>query len=260
MKMKKHWFLTLAMASAAVVAVSAIAVPVGKHGTDILHFFVRKAMTNEGVESGALGSVDAKQNQQGHANNQRLQIKVSGLTTNASYQLFAVLDEDTNFVQVADFSTDSSGKAVLDYNQKNNGKGLGKKKIALPAALDPLAEIRQLGVFNSSTQAVLTADLTAPDKLQYLIKRDLSTNNVNATLRIKATTQQTQFRLMASGLNATNDYLLVLNGEVAETNSTDDNGRLAISSLLQNPADILDLRSVALWDSVSNVVLTTELP
>jgi hypothetical protein len=30
--------------------------------------------------------------------------------------------------------------------------------------------------------------------------------------------------------------------------------------LLQNPVDILDLHTVALEDSVSNVVLSTELP
>jgi hypothetical protein len=45
-----------------------------------------------------------------------------------------------------------------------------------------------------------------------------------------------------------------------QTNSTDASGKLSVSSLLQNPVDILDLHTVALWDSVSNVVLSTELP
>jgi hypothetical protein len=260
MNIKKQWIPSVMVVCAAVVAVSTFAKPAKKHGTDILHFFVGKTMTNEGVESGAAGSVDAKQNEQGNANNERLLVKVTGLTTNTAYQLFAVLDDDTNnYVQVADFNTDASGKASLDYNHNGNGKALGNKT-ALPQALDPLAGIRSLAVFNTSTQAVLTADLTAPDKLQYLIKRDLSTNNVEATLRIKATTQQTQFRLMVSGLNPTNDYLLVLNGGIVQTNGTDDKGRLVISSLVQNPVDILDLRNVALWDSVSNLVLTTDLP
>jgi len=96
--------------------------------------------------------------------------------------------------------------------------------------------------------------------LQYLIKRDLSTDTIEASLRIKATTSQTQFRLVASGLTPTTDYLLALNGGVVQTNTTDAKGSLAIKSLLENPGDILDIRSVALWDSASNVVLNTTLP
>jgi hypothetical protein len=221
-------------------------------------------MTNEGVESGAAGSVNAKQNQQGHANNERLDISISGLTSNTNYQLLAMLGDDTNLTQIADVATDANGAAALHYVKVGNGNGnaggLGHGKSPLPGALDPLSNIRELTILNTSTQAVLTADLTAPDKLQYLIKRDLSTGNVDAQLRIKATTSQTQFRLTASGLNPTNDYLLVLNGSIAETDTTDAGGNLKISSLLQNPGDILDLHTIALWDSVSNVVLSTTLP
>jgi hypothetical protein len=237
---------------------------IGAGGTDILHFFVHTAMTNEGTESNATGVVDVKQNKQGNANNQRLDIAVTGLTTNATYQLLALLGDDTNLTFVVDFTTDSNGAGAAHFTQANNGHGktnkLGKGKSPLPAILDPLSNIRELTLFNAATQAVLTADLTAPDKLQYLIKRNLSTNGIIAQLRIKATTSQTQFRLKASGLNPTNDYFLVLNGGISQTNTTDSAGRLSITSLLANPGDILDLHSVALWDSVSNVVLSTELP
>jgi hypothetical protein len=231
-------------------------------GTDILHLFVHKTMTNEGIESGAAGVVDVKQTRQGNANNQRLDVSVTGLTTNTTYQLLALLDDDTNATFVVDLTTDSHGAGALHFTQANNGKsgGLGKGKSPLPDLLDPVSNIRELTVVDGATQAVLTADLTAPDKLQYLIKRNLSTNGVSAQLRIKATTTQTQFRLTASGLNPTNDYFLVLNDGIVQTNSTDASGKLSVSSLLQNPVDILDLHTVALWDSVSNVVLSTELP
>jgi hypothetical protein len=249
---------------AAAVALTALsAQPQGgsqKNGTDILHFFVRKKMADTAVESGASGRVEANQNQQGNANNQRLDILVKGLQTNTTYQLLALLDEDTNLTQVTEFATDAKGGAALQYRKVGNGKGLGKGKSLLPDVLNPLHEIRELAVFNSSTQAVLTADLTAPDKLQYLVKRDLSTDSVDAQLRIKATTRQTQFRLVAAGLNPTNDYLLVLNGYIEQTNSTDAKGKLNITSRLQNPLDILDLRTLAFWDSRSNVVLSTQLP
>jgi hypothetical protein len=146
------------------------------------------------------------------------------------------------------------------YQQNGNGKGPGKGKLALPAELNPLSDVRELAVFNSGAEKVLEADLTSPDQLQYLVKRDISTNGVKADLRIKATTSQTQFRLIASGLNATNSYLLALNEEVVQENVTDENGKLVITSLPTNTVDVLDIRSVALWDSSSNVVLSTELP
>lgn len=234
-------------------------------GTDILHLFVHKAMTNDGIEAGATGAVDVRQNRQGNANNQRLDVSVTGLTTNTTYQLLALLDDDTNSTFVVDLTTDSHGVGALHFAQANNGKsgksgGKGKGTSPLPDLLDPVSNIRELTVVDVATQAVLTADLTAPDKLQYLIKRDLSTNGISAQLRIKATTTQTQFRLTALGLNPTNDYFLVLNDGIVQTNSTDAGGKLTISSLLQNPVDILDLHTVALEDSVSNVVLSTELP
>ena len=237
-----------------------------RHGTDILHFFVRKTMTNDGALTNATGRVQANQNQQGNANNQRLDIVLKNLDPAGTYQLLAVLDDDTNYTQVSEFQPDAQGNASLNYRKvgsskgKGKGKGLGKGKNALPAALDPISDIRQLAISLYSTQAVLHADLTAPDKLQYLVKRNLSTNDIDATLRIKATVNQTQFRLIAAGLNPTNDYLLALNGNVVQTESTDEKGALAIDSLLTNPGDILDLHSIGLWDSSSNVVLSTTLP
>ena len=231
-----------------------------KRGTDILHYFARKAMSNEGVVADAAGSIYARQNKQGNANNQNLDITVKGLDVTATYQLWALLDEDTNLTKVAEFSTDASGRAALYYRQRGNGQGLGRGKSPLPDVLNPVSLVRALGIFNSSTQAVLTADMTAPDKLQYLIKRDLSTTAVSASLRIKSNLRQTQFKLLTAGLTPANDYLLVLNGGVVETYTADDKGRLVIDSPLEIPTEILDLRSVALWDSASNVVLSTTLP
>jgi len=242
-------------------AATLVADPFGvpqQHGTDILHFFARKAMSNEGVVSGATGSVYARQNKQGNANNQNLDITVKGLDSNTNYQLLALIDADTNLTQVAEFNTDSKGGAALRYRRLGNGLGHGK--LPLPDLLDPVSLVRALAIFNSSTQAVLTADLTAPDKLQYLIKRNLSANAVSASLRIKSNLSQTQFKLLASGLSPANGYLLVLNGGVVETHTADSKGRLVIDSPLAIPTEILDLRSVALWDSVSNVVLSTTLP
>ena len=265
--MKK--IIPLVIAAVAVSCFTAFAPPppqASGHGTDILHFFIRKAMANEGVEPAATGRVEVKQNRQGKANNQTLTIAVRGLDTNATYQVLALIDDDagTNLTHVADFAPDAKGKAALQYVKKGNGNGngggLGRGKSPLPGALDPVSLIRSITIFNASTQAVLTADITDPDKLQYLVKRNLGSGDVSAQLRIKATTAQTQFRLMSAGLAPSQDYLLVLNGEIAETNTSNDAGKLDIRSLASNPLAILDLRSVALWDTASNVVVSTELP
>ncbi len=249
------------------------------HGTDILHLFLHSSLTNTGVEPSAAGTVQLSQNEQGNANNQRLNVSVSGLETNNTYLLFAMLDDDTNFTFISDFNTDDGGNASLQYvnigsangngnghgNGHGHGLGLGHGHghgpgLLSSSLLNPLSDIRQIGIFNGSTQAVLTADMTAPDDFQYLVKRNISGNGVDADLRIKATASQTQFRLNASGLNPTNDYFLVLSGSIVQTNSTDANGNLAINSLLTNPADILQVHTLALWDSASNSVVSTELP
>ena len=223
-------------------------------------FFVRKDMSNPGVETNASGIIRARQNEQGKANNQTLEILAKGLDTNTSYQLMALVGDETNLTLVTNFNTDVRGRLAVEYRDLGNGQGIGHGRLPLPAVLDPVSQVRELSIFNGATQAVLTADLTVPDRLEYLVKRDLSSNSVDASLRIQANTHVTQFRLTASGLNPTNDYLLVLNGGVVQTNSTDKKGRLVIKSLLENPTDILQVRSLALWDSASNVVLSTSLP
>jgi hypothetical protein len=235
-----------------------------RHGTDILHLFSRTTMTTEGAATNASGRVELAQNKQGKANNQNLAILLRNLETNATYQLLTRVG-DTNFTQVSEFQADAAGRASLIYRKvgssQGHGKGLGRGKSALPAALDPVSQIRELAISLNSTQTVLRADLTAPDKLAYLIKRDLgTTNGVDASLRIFATVQRTQFRLAAFGLTPEADYLLALNGGIVQTNSADAKGRLLINSLVESPVDILDLHSVALWDGASNVVVQTTLP
>ncbi len=180
-------------------------------------------MTNEGVLTNAAGQVALAQNEQGKADHQSLNVSLRGLETNTTYQLLVVVGSDTNFTVVTNFDTDAGGRATLSYGNKGNGHGKsGHSKSSLPDALNPVADIHDIGIFDSSTQAVLTADLTMPDRLQYLIKRDLSnTNGVDAELLIKATTSQTRFRLTASGLNRANDYFLVFNGGIVQTNTGD---------------------------------------
>src|SRR5439155_7862059 len=67
-----------------------------KGGTSILHFMVRATMSGTDADADATGSIRAKQNQQGNANHQCLQIVVAGLDSNATYSLLAATTVNTD--------------------------------------------------------------------------------------------------------------------------------------------------------------------
>jgi hypothetical protein len=126
--------------------------------------------------------------------------------------------------------------------------------------LEPVGHIHQLFVLdNTGTNVVLTADFTTASSFQYLVKRNISSDSVNAELRIIANPGKAQVRLSASGL-AAGDYTLLLNDTAAETQTADDHGRVDIRTELANPADILSVSSVSLIDAGTNVVVSTTLP
>jgi hypothetical protein len=229
------------------------------------------------VEPDAAGSVDLKQNKQGKANIQRLTLTLKGLTPDTTYTLHALIGDSIEFTPVAEFATESNGSTTLRYeaksvgnkngvgngNSNGNGKGKGKgkgKKAPLPAGTDPVSSMTGLAVLDSTGQSVLTADLTAPDHLQYLVKRSLVGDGVSAMLHIKATGSKTSLHLSASGLVPSSDYSLVLNGGIAETHTSDAKGKLSIKTSLQDAMDVLHLQTVELWDAANTPVIGTTLP
>jgi len=240
----------------ALAAITMLAHPTEGRGTDILHFSTRTGMTNEGIPTEASGRVNGNLKSQGNAHHQNLDITARGLDKNHNYKIFVLIGNDHDLTQVGEFTSDAHGRGLVRFRDQ----GDGRKILPLFGVLDPVTDIRSLSIFNSNRQAVLTADLASPDKLQYLVKRDLSTPSVGATLRIQSNGNKTQFKLTAAGLSPTTDYRLFLNGGVVQTNATDANGRLRIDSLLETPSDILDLRSLSLRDSVNNVLIRTTLP
>jgi hypothetical protein len=255
--------LTVAVVS---LTVSTLLAENSKGGTGILHFFVRKTMSNPGLVPDATGRIDAKLVRQGKANNQMLNIYVARLSANTPYQLQALVGDDTNFVQIAEFTTSDAGAAALHYRAmgKNGNSGLGHGKTLLPGGLNPISNIREIAITDTNLQAVLSADLTSPDKLQYLVKRTMTNDGVDTdaagSLRIKGTTESTQFRLLASGLETNATYSLVINGNVDESAVANASGKLNFTTLLVNPIDILDVHTLSISDSASNSVLSTHLP
>jgi hypothetical protein len=259
-------------AALAITTLTASSAPGPNHGTDIIHFSIQTTMTNEGIVTNASGKAAINWNKQGNANHQALRVNVNGLDADTSYQLEALLDDATNLTSAITFTTDADGKAAINLEDKghnNNGHGHGHAyghnkhgnlKDTLPAELEPVGQIQQLFVVdNTGTNVILTADFTTASSFQYLVKRNISSDTVNAELWIKAKADKAQIRLLASGV-AAGDYTLLLNDTAAQTQTADDHGRVDIRAELANPADILSVSSVSLIDAGTNVVVSTTLP
>ena len=257
-------------------ALTASSGPGPNHGTDIIHLSIQTQMENGGIVTNASGRARIDWHKQGNANHQSLQVSVQGLDADTSYELDALLNGGTNLTTGISFTTDAEGNASVNLEDKghnNNGHGHGHghghayghnkpghTRDSLPAALEPVGQISELFVLDSTgTNVILTADFATATSFQYLVKRNISSDTVNAELWIKANTDKAQFRLLASGL-AAGDYTLLLNDAAAVTQSADEHGRVDIRTSLANPADILSVSSVSLIDAGTNVVVSTSLP
>jgi hypothetical protein len=231
----------------------ALADPGGGNGTEVLHLTVRAELEPTGVAPDAAGEAAASLRQSGNADIQRLSLEVDGLAPDTSYNLFALLRGAMAPVEVLAFETDADGAASLKL-----------MKGGLPAELDPITDVLALEVRDEVDQIVLDADLTSPDFLQYLVKRALDDEGVDAdakgSLFLKAGPGQTRFRLAASGLEPGADYALVLDGAELATLTADERGRLSTRELPAGAPDWLALESVELRDGADLTVLSTELP
>jgi hypothetical protein len=231
-------------------------------GTDVLHLTLQKTMTNEGLETNAAGTVILNQNAQGKANKQSLTAQATGLTPTNNYSLLAQL-ADLSIVDAADFTTDEAGNATLAYG--------GKTGNPLPAPLDPLRNVRAFAIativtnlLSVDTNIVLSADLSSSESFKYLVKRTVSTNGVTAKISLKASETKAQFKIAVTGLAPDTDYLFAVNDEVADNFTSDSKGRASKSASSQDgnldPAEILSVHSIGVWDSFSNVVFRATLP
>jgi hypothetical protein len=239
-------------------------------GTDILHYFVRDSFTNAGLLTNATASVDFKKQVQGRADHEDFTLTVAKLQPTNTYTLWSLMHGETNYVPVASFTTGTNGSGALRY--KNHvggaGKGMGrghayghgKQNKELPAGLTALTDLTALAIADANTNIVLAADLVSPDRLHYLVKRKLERAPLGALLQVQGTTNRTHFRLTVLNLLPTTAYWLALNDTVVQTNTADARGRLMINTLVAPPKSPLDLQSVKLLDSNTNVLLSTELP
>jgi len=236
----------------------------GPNGTTILHFTFNSVMTNSSVDPEAKGTIAGNLNHQGNANYRMLKIALTKLTPNSTYQLAALLGDDTNTTRVAEFTTTKKGAYAVTY-VKRGWSGTGG--IPFPDVLNQFCNVRELSIINANRQTVLRADLTDPDKLHYTVNCFMANPGfipkAVGSLRIDSTKNSvksnTQFRLTASGLTAQTDFQLAINGTPVQTNTSDRVGRLTLTALPVGSKDVLAIHLLTLTDrSGSNVVLTTD--
>lgn len=261
--MKKRTSLLVACVLSALTGTSPAASSSTLHGTSVLHYMTRNSLTATEAGSNVTGSVRLQWNEQGHSALQKFDLQAAGLKANTSYALSATVGEDTNHVSVADVMTDAKGRIKLSYMKKGQGKGNSHK--VMPAALDPLTDLRAVSLQDLAlTQAVAFAWIDQASRYQYLVKRNLTPADSQASpagsISIKAPPQRVQFILLADGLTPTNTYLLSLNSNIVESVTTDNGGRLRITTWSTNAPPVLELRNLALLDAGSNTVLSTILP
>ena len=255
----KHTPLLLILST---VAVASGLAQGNKFGTDVFHYTATENLSPQAPED-ATGKVTLSRKEQGKAAHQTLDISVKQLDTSASYLLFGCFSpqdpsEKTNWNYAGTLTTDAKGALKVSY--RSQGQGQGKGAQSLPAALSPVNNLNALFITDLRTNAVLSANLTGPDKMQYLLKKDLSTGSVDALLRLKSTSQKGTFRLQATGLDPAHRYDLALNGTVVESADPDAKGRLSLDWALVNPLEVIGLRSITLSYWTTNIVLQSTLP
>lgn len=253
-----HKTITTVLAVAAVCATTHT-VFAKKGGTSILHLTVTSTLTGDG----ASGSVSADHKLQGGAEKQSLTIKATGLAPETTYALLASTTDDTNLTQAAEVTTDANGDLSVAYAKKGQGKGAPKGG-PIPALLDPVSDLRAIEISLGGTQTVLSADMTAPSSIQYLVKRALDNDSAEptaaASLRMKSNGISNQLRIRASGLTSNATYHLALNEVLGDALTADANGNLSITELPGGAPDVLDITHLAIVDGGTNSVLSTELP
>jgi len=237
-----------------------------KPGKGILHYFAQDHMENAGVVAEASGRVTIHENGKSKGKAQDIHIDAHHLEANATYDITSGAGQDTNgtssgTVSVGEITTDRNGNAVVDLRDKGSGKApAGKGKLPLPSELQPVHAIQQINIQDMNGAVVLSADLTTPDKFEYFVKTDMSGGSVKGSLDLKANVHKGQLKVSASGLEASSDYSLSLNGTPVTTKTTDGKGKLKIGWELDNPADALSLQTVDLLDSTGTAVASATLP
>jgi len=182
---------------------------------------------------------------------------LKGLTPNDPYSVTVTTVSNSNPTDIDDFNADSKGNAKLSFS--NSGKG---KTIPFPDGVLPLTGITEVDIINSNDVPVLSATSDQATSVKYMVKKamdDVSSTGASGSVTLSASTKSAKFGLTASGLTASTDYVLVVDGNVVSTNTATAKGTLKINES-PTPSDVLSASSISLDDTTLTPVLTTTVP
>ncbi len=254
------WRLTLGLAVA--VMLSPCAMIAGSNGTSVMHLITQTDLSPTGVDSNARGKINVTMTRQGETSNQEVKISVVNLDPNTTYGLIARIGNTTVATGVTQFTTDRKGAFSITYMENLQGKS-GLHAVLLPVVLNPMCNVRELSIINSSLSVVLRGLLTNPNRGNYLVDQPLYNPGflpgANGTLSIQAGPRNTTFLMRASGLAPRTVYGLAINGSVIDAVASDKSGALLVRRLPLWVPDVLDIHMVALTaGNGSNVVLSAD--
>jgi len=222
-----------------------------------ISYSFKVATTNSGVEPNALGTVSGSLMRRGATDNQGLKITVSKLNTNTTYHLVAFLDGSAAATNVADFTTDRRGGSSITYANSTHPGGQ-----PLPAAVDPITNLRELDIVNTNGTTVMQADMTDPISFSYSVKRAMVNTGfltgAGGVLQLRGSSRATTASVTATGLTQLASFQLLVNGSNATTKSSNRRGNLALAGPKAGLPLALDIRTVALADGTgTNIILIT---
>jgi hypothetical protein len=256
--------LRIQLVALCLLATPALAAPpfAGKGGTDILHLSLRTDFA-PAADPDATGELSAKLRQQGRADVQKLQLEVSNLEPDTTHHLFLQLRDVVDPVDVTIFDTDQNGEASLKLMHLGHNAASAKK---FPAGLDPLSDVLAMEIRNDADAVLMDADLTDPDRLQYLVKRRLTNTGVDedaaGSLFMKESPKKVRFRLRAGNLDPNAGYTLAIAAGPTETLvpvTTDADGELDLKELPDGAPTPFEMTGLELRLG-TDVVLSTTLP
>ncbi|HWD90761.1 MAG TPA: hypothetical protein VG938_00280 [Verrucomicrobiae bacterium] len=225
--------------------------------TESVHFSAKVAFTNNGVEPGASGSVQATETMQGSVDKETMSVVVKGLTPNDPYVVTVTTVSNSNPVLLDEFNADGKGGAKLSFS--NSGKA---KTIGFVDGVLPLTGLAEVDIVNTNDVAVLSATRDGTSSLKYMVKKpmdDVSGTGASGTVTLSASTKKGSFNLTAAGLTGGVDYVVVVDGNNVATNTASAKGTLKISAS-PSPSNVLDASTITLDDATFTPVLTTAVP
>ena len=238
----------------AALYVAALVAPVNAAGPVQLRYTVDAAMTGTGLDTDAVGRVQAlvKQNR---SERQRLRVTASNLDPRASYTLLVQLGTSSDWVTVTSFTTSAAGRANILYLQG------ATKKHALPELLTAVTEVRAVAIATEDGYVVLFANLHKAETMQFELTSVFDNTGTDPSaigcVAMACQNGSVQFRLFAAAQSS--QLVLCINDAPVATYAADATGRINVGVLPNSAPSPLFFKKMALRNAGEEVVLQSEV-